>query len=81
MNRFRKPGLHAIFAPLATLVLMTPQMDGAQNFITAQLCDSSGRVRTVSIPLPDEQAPDKKHCAKACHAICARKKPAKQKPA
>tara|TARA_R110000824_G_scaffold211072_5_gene397053 strand:- start:4698 stop:4859 length:162 start_codon:yes stop_codon:yes gene_type:complete len=47
-------------------------LSAQSEMMTIELCSADGAVRSVSIPV--EQENDKNDCAKPCHACLSRKK-------
>ncbi|WP_417621958.1 hypothetical protein [Parasphingorhabdus sp.] len=57
------------------LPLAAGPLSGQQNMISIKLCSADGQVRSVNIPVDQEDGED--HCIKPCHACLSRKKNAK----
>ena len=77
IHRFRRFGISSIPVIIASAMLAVIPAAPASGMMTLELCDPDGRIRTVSIPLEQEdgQKPD---CAKPCHACLSRKATGKQ---
>ncbi len=71
------PKLLAVLAVTA-MAIPVPAMAGSGEMLLMGICDPSGVVRTVAIPIEREGDEAPEDCAKACHAMCSRKKPAQK---
>ena len=60
-----------VTAMVALAMALIPAASEAR-MINIQLCSADGEVRTISIPLEQDEGED--HCAKPCHACLSRKK-------
>tara|TARA_R110000824_G_scaffold17142_3_gene70028 strand:+ start:1444 stop:1677 length:234 start_codon:yes stop_codon:yes gene_type:complete len=66
-SRLSQLAIAAIALPLATMPL-----SAKAEMMSIQLCSADGEVRSVSIPVEQENGED--HCANPCHACLSRKK-------
>ncbi len=63
-----------LLAALAITGMGVPAMAASPEMLVMGICDPGGKIRTVSIPIEREGDDVPEDCAKACHAMCSRKK-------
>tara|TARA_R110001606_G_scaffold52336_5_gene129822 strand:- start:5049 stop:5282 length:234 start_codon:yes stop_codon:yes gene_type:complete len=72
IGRIRTSRLSRFAIAVVALPLATMPLSAQSEMMTIELCSADGAVRSVSIPV--EQENDKNDCAKPCHACLSRKK-------
>ena len=77
IKRFRQFGPSSLPIILASAMLAIIPTAPASGMMMLEICDPDGTIRTVSIPLKQEDGQDP-DCAKPCHACMSRKTAGKQ---
>lgn len=72
IDRIRKSRLSQYAIAVIALPLATMPLSANPEMMNIDLCSADGLVRTVSIPV--EQEDGKNDCVKPCHACLTRKK-------
>ncbi len=80
MQKLKQYPLPKLFAALAAMAMTipVPVMAGPGDMLFMGICDPDGVVRTAAIPVEREGDETPEDCAKACHAMCSRKKAAQK---
>lgn len=77
IHRFRTLGLHSLPVIAASAMLAIIPVAPASGMMMLEICDPDGQIRTISIPLEQEDGQDP-NCANPCHACLSRKAAGKQ---
>lgn len=75
IKTIRKSSLSQFMIAAVALPLATMPLSARPVMMTIDLCSADGEVRSLSIPVEQEQGDDS--CAKPCHACLTRKKGSK----
>ncbi|MEP2988400.1 MAG: hypothetical protein ABJN65_06490 [Parasphingorhabdus sp.] len=77
IKQFRCFGLSSIPVIFASAMLAIIPTAPASGMMILEICDPDGQIRTISIPLEQEDGQDP-NCANPCHACLSRKTLGKQ---
>ncbi len=77
IKKFRCIGLSSLPVITASVMLAIIPTAPASGMMMIEICDPDGQIRTISIPIEQEDGRDP-NCAKPCHACLSRKAAGKQ---
>ena len=77
ISPFRRFGLQTLPVVVASIMMAVIPVAPASGMMMLEICDPDGQIRTISIPLENEDGQDP-DCAKPCHACLSRKAAGKE---